>query len=72
MVRPFLSHTVCHCTIDRLPSLLRLQVNVKCIVETMGREHSEQLRQKLLGEGYELAWDLTGLGVTATYDEKEN
>jgi hypothetical protein len=32
------------------------QVNVKCIVETMGRDHSEQLRQKLLAEGYKLAW----------------
>lgn len=45
---------------------------MKCIVETMGRDHSNQLRQKLLEEGYELAWDLTGLGATATKDEKEN
>lgn len=47
-------------------------MNVKCIVETMGREHSNQLRTRLLDEGYELAWDLTGLGATATSDEKEN
>ncbi|TFJ83337.1 hypothetical protein NSK_005401 [Nannochloropsis salina CCMP1776] len=48
------------------------QVNVKCIVETMGREHSEQLRQALLAAGYELAWDLTGVGKTVTEVEKEN
>ncbi len=45
---------------------------MKCIVETMGREHSEHLRQALLQEGYELAWDLTGLGTEASNDEKEN
>ncbi|EWM22972.1 hypothetical protein Naga_101702g1 [Nannochloropsis gaditana] len=32
----------------------------------MGREHSEQLRQALLAAGYELAWDLTGVGKTVT------
>jgi len=38
----------------------------------MGREHSEQLRQALLAAGYELAWDLTGVGKTVTEVEKEN
>jgi len=48
------------------------KVNVKCIVETMGREHSEQLRQSLLAAGYDLAWDLTAMGKTVTEDDREN
>lgn len=48
------------------------QVNVKCIVETMGRAHSEQLRQKLTAEGIKLQWDLTALGTEATNADREN
>lgn len=39
------------------------QVNVKCIVETTGRSHSEALRQRLLSEGYPLHWDVTAAGL---------
>lgn len=42
------------------------EVNVKCIVETTGEEHSEQLRQALLNAGYQkLYWEVASTDSVA-------
>ena len=33
------------------------KVQNTCVVETLGHEHSEKLRQRLLDEGYPLIWN---------------
>jgi len=42
------------------------EVNVKCIVETTGHEHSEELRQALLDAGYKkLYWEVSSTDSVA-------